>query len=151
MRGRHKDIGAPKDGRAAVENLSSLARTQRNKWLRRWSLRQSTDPSTALSLYNAGFSPIYRLPDEILLLILQMVVNDDWIAFFGLRQVSRLFRRVTGDQQFREHPFSTYKNCRYCDEQKRVWGGVLETCLARNKPGNCFDRTIPQSPRRIIL
>ncbi|KAF4471410.1 hypothetical protein FALBO_1677 [Fusarium albosuccineum] len=151
IRRRDKDTGAPKDGRDAVENLSNLARTQRDKRLRRWALRQSMDPSIALSLYNAGYSPIYRLPDEILLLILQMVVNDDWIAFFGLRQVSRLFRRVTGDQQFREHSFSIYKDCRYCDEQKRVWGGVLETCLAKNKPGNCFDRTISLLSRRIIL
>ena len=64
------------------------------------------DPLTTASIRNNRSSFIYRLPEEILLLILDQIhcSDDDIITYYCLRRVSRLFRRlVHADPVFLNH------------------------------------------------
>ncbi|KAJ3542470.1 hypothetical protein NM208_g4076 [Fusarium decemcellulare] len=76
-------------------------------------LHQTLDPLVTLSLYNAKESPLYRLPDETLLILLRFSSQDE-LSFFFLRQTSRRFRRLIDGCEFRDHPFSLYEKYRPC-------------------------------------
>ncbi|WAO83688.1 Hypothetical protein NCS54_00088700 [Fusarium falciforme] len=52
-------------------------------------LEKSMDPLTARAQYNFENSPIYSAPDEILLMAMRYLNDEDEVAFFSLRQVSR--------------------------------------------------------------
>lgn len=52
-------------------------------------LEQSMDPLAARTQYNFENSPIYRAPDEILLMAMRHLDDQDPAALFCLRQVSR--------------------------------------------------------------
>ncbi|KAM5350655.1 hypothetical protein ACJ41O_007160 [Fusarium nematophilum] len=74
-------------------------------------LQQTMDPLVASVSYNQQHSAIYRLTDEILLLILDQVTNDI-VSFFCLRDFSHRFRRLVDDRRFRHHIFSHYSGCK---------------------------------------
>ncbi|KAI8716506.1 hypothetical protein NCS52_00944700 [Fusarium sp. LHS14.1] len=73
------------------------------------------DVLVSSALYNAVNSPIYILPDEILLAIIHALIDDkDSVTFFCIRQVYRRFRLLTNDRQFKEVPFCMYSKCNSC-------------------------------------
>ena len=76
-------------------------------------LEQILDPVAAATNYNYHYSYLYRLPDEVLLIILRFLQEDE-AAFYFLRQVSRRFRRLINDREFRGHIFSTFHDCWSC-------------------------------------
>ncbi|OIW28206.1 hypothetical protein CONLIGDRAFT_681184 [Coniochaeta ligniaria NRRL 30616] len=64
------------------------------------------DPLVTASIHNYRSSILYRLPEEIFLLILDQIrrSDDNIITYFCLRRVSRLFRRlVHADPTFLKH------------------------------------------------
>ncbi|KAK3903767.1 hypothetical protein C8A05DRAFT_14273 [Staphylotrichum tortipilum] len=56
-------------------------------------LQSTIDPLVAAQVYNARYSPLYRLPDELLLLILRRVGNN-LVALYCVGQVSTKLRHM---------------------------------------------------------
>ncbi|SCO42867.1 uncharacterized protein FFMR_07027 [Fusarium fujikuroi] len=62
-------------------------------------------------------SRLQRLLDELLLMIISYLSHGDsegGLVFFALQQVSRRFRRLMQDAEFRHHYFSTHFCCQWC-------------------------------------
>lgn len=62
----------------------------------------STDPLIAAQIQNMKESHLARLPEELLLCVLDSI-GDDIVALFCLRRVSRKFRRVINTKRIWEH------------------------------------------------
>lgn len=74
----------------------SMAVTLRN-------LEQTMDPIVAAQVWNSKYSPLTRLPEEILLEILgHLEVDDDPVSLYCLRRTCRTFRRLTHEPRFRK-------------------------------------------------
>ncbi|KAK1758160.1 hypothetical protein QBC47DRAFT_295524 [Echria macrotheca] len=56
------------------------------------------DPLVAAHVHNANHSPIYRLPDELVLQVLRYL-GDDLLTMLCLRRVATRFRRIIDDRK----------------------------------------------------
>lgn len=65
-------------------------------------LCRTMDPLVAAEFYNIHFSPFGRLPDELMLLVLEHI-GDDVVTLYCLRRVSRRFRYLIYDEKFRQY------------------------------------------------
>ncbi|KAF4978472.1 hypothetical protein FZEAL_5158 [Fusarium zealandicum] len=109
-------------------------------------LEQIMDPIVASSFYNTTYSPIYRLPDEVVMNILQQLAKGEdklsLFSFFHLRQVSRRFRRLVNDGEFQKHPFSSFNHCKSCDHGTMVAHARRDRDIPST---HCFEHSVSQA------
>ncbi|KAH6874869.1 hypothetical protein B0T10DRAFT_386630, partial [Thelonectria olida] len=77
------------------------------------------DPLVARAIYNETYSPLLRLPNELICQIMREASTDN-LSFYCLRQVSRRLRMVSHLREFRQHPFSTYRERNRCKGQNML-------------------------------
>ncbi|VZH91528.1 unnamed protein product [Fusarium fujikuroi] len=88
-------------------------------------------------------SRLQRLLDELLLMIISYLSYGDsegGLVFFALQQVSRRFRRLMQDAEFRHHYFSTHFCCQWCS------GGFEDYSNSSRHPWRvryCFEYNLP--------
>ncbi|KAK3353853.1 hypothetical protein B0T25DRAFT_221906 [Lasiosphaeria hispida] len=69
-------------------------------------LERTMDPLIAAQIYNRDYSPIYRLPTELLLLVIDnCMASGDQLVSEYLRRVSRRFRLLIDNHFLKSDPF----------------------------------------------
>ncbi|KAI2629579.1 hypothetical protein GGR54DRAFT_635761 [Hypoxylon sp. NC1633] len=113
-------------------------------------LQRTMDPLLAAQVYNVNYSPLCRLPDELLLLILGYLEVNDPVARYCISHVSKRLRRLVVEydwwqpwqlpldlqQQLRQR----LQKCRACDKC-RLWRDYYDIFsserMDRVKPLRC--------------
>jgi hypothetical protein len=110
-----------KDPKTRGDNQQTLEKQEQQQaqmLLALHELQRTMDPLVAAQVYNNRFSPLARLPEELLLLILESL-SDDAPTLHCLRIVSRTFFRLTYQPRVWMHIGHTYQPCMHSPPRMR--------------------------------
>ncbi|KAK4132659.1 hypothetical protein BT67DRAFT_75097 [Trichocladium antarcticum] len=141
--------------RECLEDLQNRQREQRFAMLHH--LQRTMDPLIAAQVYNNQHSTLYRLPDELLLLVLRSLGRDP-VALCCLRRVSRRFRQLVNEPSVRRYiPMSCFNrgfespHTMACKDKQQLrrhlqTDGMCDKCkLWCNVPVRGWSRKVTQS------